>query len=30
MPQDAYTLRYVADGLENMLVGGKISKINMP
>ena len=30
MPQDAYTLRYVADGLEKLLVGGKISKINMP
>ena len=30
MPQDAYTLRRVAEELENLLVGGKISKINMP
>ena len=30
MPQDAYTLRYIADGLNKMLAGGKISKINMP
>lgn len=30
MPQDAYTLRYVAGALEKLLVGGKISKINMP
>lgn len=30
MPQDAYTLRYVAGGLEKLLAGGKISKINMP
>ena len=30
MPQDAYTLRYVAAELKNVLVGGKISKINMP
>ena len=30
MPQDAYTLRYVADGLNKMLADGKISKINMP
>lgn len=30
MPQDAFTLRHVAAELEKLLVGGKISKINMP
>lgn len=30
MPQDAYTLKYVADELEALLVGGKISKIVQP
>ncbi len=30
MPQDAYTLRRVAGGLNDLLAGGKISKINMP
>ena len=30
MPQDAYTLRRVSAELRNLLVGGKISKINMP
>ena len=30
MPQDAFTLRHVAAELEKKLLGGKISKINMP
>ncbi len=30
MPQDAFTLRAVTGELEALLVGGKISKINMP
>ncbi len=30
MPQDAFTLRHVAGELKQLLVGGKISKINMP
>ena len=30
MPQDAYTLRYVAAALKEKLADGKISKINMP
>lgn len=30
MPQDAFTLRYVAEELNDRLVGGKISKINQP
>ena len=30
MPQDAFTLQYVVIELENLFVGGKISKINQP
>jgi len=30
MPQDAFTLKYVAKELNNKLVGGKISRINQP
>ena len=30
MPQDAFTIRYVADELKNLLCGGKISKIAQP
>ncbi len=30
MPQDAFTLKYVAAELNKKLAGGKISKINMP
>lgn len=30
MPQDAFTLKYVADELQALLVGGKISKIVQP
>ena len=30
MPQDAFTLQYVCKELENLFVGGKISKINQP
>ncbi len=30
MPQDAFTLRYITAELENLFVGGKISKINQP
>jgi predicted ribosome quality control (RQC) complex YloA/Tae2 family protein len=30
MPQDAFTIKYVVDELKTLLVGGKISKINMP
>ena len=30
MPQDAFTIKYVAEELESLLVGGKISKITQP
>ena len=30
MPQDAYTLRYVAEELNAMLAGGKVNKIVQP
>ena len=30
MPQDAFTIRYIADGLKSQLVGGKISRIIQP
>lgn len=30
MPQDAFTLQFVVRELENLFVGGKISKINQP
>lgn len=30
MPQDAYTIKFIAEELENLLVGGKISKITQP
>jgi predicted ribosome quality control (RQC) complex YloA/Tae2 family protein len=30
MPQDAFTIKYVVKELKDLLVGGKISKINMP
>lgn len=30
MPQDAFTLQFVTRELENLFVGGKISKINQP
>ncbi len=30
MPQDAFTLQYVAKELKDMFVGGKISRINQP
>lgn len=30
MPQDAFTIKYVADELKKVLVGGKISKITQP
>ena len=30
MPQDAFTLRYVCKELNELFVGGKISKINQP
>lgn len=30
MPQDAFTLRYIRRELENLFVGGKISRINQP
>ena len=30
MPQDAFTIRYVADELKKLLTGGKISRIVQP
>lgn len=30
MPQDAFTLKFIAEELENLLIGGKISKIVQP
>ena len=30
MPQDAYTLRFVAEELDAMLAGGKVNKIVQP
>ena len=30
MPQDAFTIKYIAEELKNALTGGKISKITQP